>query len=208
MDQEVAALWAAGIGVAGAVVSAVVAIYAVRKSAAAQVESAAASGHAQVQAALAGARMQLAGQRDDALWQARKSAYASFLGAVEHVRMCVVHMCEVAGAYEEGRGASGDDLTEAKKNLDESFKALWFRESLLRLSVEEEEARSAEEIMLLARRVVEDVDDYGWASWSHQRDSEPAWLRLKASKGEFEGRVTAWAEAARRTLARDESASS
>ncbi|MDX3866534.1 hypothetical protein ACKI1J_17000 [Streptomyces scabiei] len=182
---------AAGVGVGGVVITSAIGWHASRKSAAAQVD-----------AALAGVRAQMEGQRQETLWQIRRDAYASFLGQIGAVRMAIAHMYATCCLAEEQLGGAGGataDLTGAKESLTESFKALWFRESALRLSVDREEAERAEELMKLARRAVDSVSDYAEAIWSHQ-DTGPSYRRTEAAMVELHTGVEEWASVARLNL--------
>ncbi|MEU3264434.1 hypothetical protein [Streptomyces bacillaris] len=191
MDEGVAAIWAAGIGVGGVVITAAMGFYQARKAAAAQVES-----------ALAGAREQIQGQHQAALWQVRRDAYAAFLGQIEAVRMGVAHMfglCAVAIDILGGAPGQEPDLASARNELTESFKTLWMRESALRLAVDAQEAEQAEHLMHLARRAVDHVGEVAEAIWSRQ-DIAGAQTRLENSMGELRAGVEEWASNARRKL--------
>ena len=158
MDEGVAAIWAAGIGVGGVVITAAMGFYQARKAAAAQVES-----------ALAGAREQIQGQHQAALWQVRRDAYAAFLGQIEAVRMGVAHMfglCSVAIDILGGAPGQEPDLATARSELTESFKTLWMRESALRLAADAQVAEPAEHLMRLAKRAVDHVGEVAEAIWS------------------------------------------
>ncbi|MER6325793.1 hypothetical protein [Streptomyces coelicoflavus] len=191
MDEGVAAIWAAGIGVGGVVITAAMGFYQARKTAAAQVES-----------ALAGAREQIQGQHQAALWQVRRDAYAAFLGQIEAVRMGVAHMfglCAVAIDILGGAPGQEPDLATARNELTESFQTLWMRESALRLAVDAQEAEHAEHLMRLARRAVDHVGEVAEAIWARQ-DIAGAQTRLENSVEELRAGVEEWASNARRKL--------
>ncbi|MGA4801236.1 hypothetical protein [Streptomyces lavendulocolor] len=146
MDQGVAAIWAAGIGVGGVVITAGMGWYAAHKAAAAQVE-----------AALAGARAQFAGQRLESMWQVRREAYTAFLGQVEAARVEVVelaNLCDEAIALMEGEAGASLDLETPRQQLAQTFRGLWLRDSALRLSVDVEQAEQVERLRLLVMEAV------------------------------------------------------
>ncbi|MFD9616677.1 hypothetical protein ACFWB2_05200 [Streptomyces virginiae] len=197
MDQGIAAVWAAGIGVFGVVATAGGALWAAHKTAAAQIagakETAAAQiagareqAAAQVDAALAGVRAQLSGQRREAMWQVRREAYTSFLGQVEAVRIAVVdfgHLCDEAFAASRQSGRTIPDLDTPRDQLDEAYRNLWLRDSALRLSVDVEEAEEAEQVRLLIVQAVQDVCEL--ADVVHIR------VRFRAAQGRFQTSVDA-----------------
>ncbi|MGW0750272.1 hypothetical protein [Streptomyces sp. NPDC002587] len=202
MDEGAAAIWAAGIGVGGVVITAGMGWYAARKAAAATLKGAQETAAAQVEAALAGVRAQLSGQHHAALWQVRREAYATFLGQIEAVRMAIAHMgglCAVAIDNLGGAGGPDPDLTGAKNALTDSFKTLWFRESALRLAVDPTEAEQAEALMKLARKAISHVDDLVDAIFTHG-DVTPPERRLEASMRELRAGIEEWATNARQNL--------
>ncbi|KUL21370.1 hypothetical protein ADL12_44880 [Streptomyces regalis] len=139
-------------------------------------------------------------QRQEAVWQARRDAYASFLGQIEVMKRAIAHMQATAGMYEEGLGRSGADLTAAKEAMARTFEVLWFRESALRLSVDTDEADRAEALMVLARRAMEHAEDFADAAWSAQRGPYEPGRRLDAAMRELHGGVLEWTRTARRNL--------
>ncbi|MFH9006593.1 hypothetical protein ACH4E5_25585 [Streptomyces afghaniensis] len=162
MDQGAAAIWAAGIGVGGVVVTAGMGWYAARKAAAAQMTAAQQTAAAQVEAALAGVRAQFSAQRQEAMWQVRREAYTAFLGQVEAVRVEVVELAHLCGEAIDtmGRASStAPDLDTPRDQLAETFKNLWLRDSALRLSVDVEQAEKTEQLRLLIMGAVEDVSE-------------------------------------------------
>ncbi|MDO0936360.1 hypothetical protein QQY66_33410 [Streptomyces sp. DG2A-72] len=161
MDQGAAAIWAAGIGVGGVVVTAGMGWYAARKAAAAQIEAAHRAAAAQVDAVLAGVQAQFSAQRQEAMWQVRREAYIAFLGQVEAVRVAVVdlaHFCSEAIDTMARAGSTGPDLDTPRDQLAQIYKDLWLRDASLRLSVSLEEAERAEQLRLLVSEAVEDVN--------------------------------------------------
>ncbi|MFF4011443.1 hypothetical protein [Streptomyces sp. NPDC001717] len=191
MDQGAAAVWAAGIGVGGVVITAWMGWLGARRAAAGQVE-----------AALAGVQAQFAGQRQEAIWQVRREAYASFLGQIEAVRMAIAHMYATCCAAEENSGGAGGpeaDLTGAKQAMTESFKTLWFRESALRLSVDTDEAEQAENLMKLALQAINDVSNFAEAIWAYQ-DTSPPQTRAQAAMAGLNTGLEEWTRRARLNL--------
>ncbi|WP_329545459.1 hypothetical protein OG548_13760 [Streptomyces sp. NBC_01356] len=161
MDQGAAAVWAAGIGVGGVVITAGMGWYAARKGAAAQIEAAHRSAAAQVDAVLAGVQAQFSAQRQEAMWQVRREAYTAFLGQVEAVRVAVVdlsHFCGEAIDTMSRAGSAAPDLDTPRDQLAQTYKDLWLRDSALRLSVNLEEAERAEQLRLSVMQAVEDVN--------------------------------------------------
>ncbi|MGW0838874.1 hypothetical protein ACWD26_01680 [Streptomyces sp. NPDC002787] len=72
MDQGNAAVWAAGIGVIGTTIGAIGGYLA---------------GRAQGKATVEGVKLQLSGQREDALWQAEVDAFAALVDGFNEGRM-------------------------------------------------------------------------------------------------------------------------
>ncbi|MFF0009126.1 hypothetical protein ACFYQT_37695 [Streptomyces tibetensis] len=162
MDQGAAAIWAAGIGVGGVVVTAGMGWYAARKAAAAQMTAAQETAAAQVEAALAGVRAQFLAQRQETMWQVRREAYIAFLGQVEAVRVEVVDLAHLCGEAIDTMGRSSStapDLDRPRDQLAETFKNLWLRDAALRLSVDVEQAEQTEQLRLLIMEAVEDVSE-------------------------------------------------
>lgn len=106
MDQGDAAVWAAGISVVGAAVGAVGGYLA---------------GRAQGKATVDGVQLQLAGQRQDALWQAEVDAYAALVTQFNLARM---QLGDAVALFE----ARGRDLRHleglGRGTREESFAAL------------------------------------------------------------------------------------
>ncbi|MGW2672374.1 hypothetical protein ACWC5F_30525 [Streptomyces sp. NPDC001272] len=213
MDQGVAAIWAAGLGVAGAVGAAGLGLRGVRKMAKAQIESAQETAAAQiaaardqaaaqVEAALAGVRAQLSGQRQESVWQIRREAYAAFLMQLETVRVGVANLYDLCGAGIAVRGGVRGripDMAEPQEELMESINTLWLRESALRLAVDGEEAAQAKRLRKLAQRtmvhlnaLIEAVYDDGNVV-PPQRRVEECMLELREGVGQ-------WADNARQSL--------
>ncbi|MFJ3927942.1 hypothetical protein [Streptomyces sp. NPDC090022] len=213
MDQGVAAIWAASIGVVGVVATAGGALWAAHKTATAQIagakETAAAQiagareqAAAQVDAALAGVRAQLSGQRQESVWQVRREAYAAFLGQVDAVHMQIMHLAALcAVAIDNLGGANGEqpDLDGARTELTESFKSLWFRESALRLAADPAEADAAEALMKLAWQAMADIGDVVNAIFT-DRNVGPPQDRAEASRSALTAGIKDWAANARRNL--------
>ncbi|MEU7727125.1 hypothetical protein AB0B78_18070 [Streptomyces sp. NPDC040724] len=205
MDQGTAAVWAAGIGVGGVVITAGMGWYAARKAAAAAIDAAQRSASAQVEAALAGVRAQLSGQHQAALWQVRRDAYATFLGEIEAVRMGIYHLSSLcAVAIDNLAGVSGTmpDLAGARLELLESFKTLWFRESVLRLAIDPAEAEQAEHLVKLAGRALEHAGVLIEAIFA-EHNVGPPHDRLASSREALTDGIKEWARTARSNLELD-----
>ncbi len=180
--------------------------YAARKAAAAAIEAAQRSATAQVEAALAGVRAQISGQRREAMWQVRREAYGAFLGQVETVHMQLMHTAaRCAGAIEDLSDSSGPDpdLAEARAELTESFKTLWFRESALRLAVDSEESDAAGALMVLAWEAVAAIGSLINAIYTDHNVGPPQEL-VESSRAELLAGIKQWARDARQKLAADE----
>jgi hypothetical protein len=159
-----------------------------------------AAGKASARGVVEGVKLQLSGERDLALWADRRDAYASFLAAVDEVRIALKHAVRAVGLYlEEGLG-SGQAATEAHEELKQRYKELLFRQAALRLSVDDPEVAKAWELVGVAGEALENLD--GWADALHShRDDSAVWGRLTASRERFEAGVTEWAANARARLA-------
>ncbi|MET7617397.1 hypothetical protein [Streptomyces sp. NPDC005408] len=170
---------------------ALVAVETGRRANKAALDAAREAGRAQVEAALAGVRLQLDGQREDTLWQARRDAYAQFLNGIENVRMALVHLA-VAGPryFEEGLGR-GNDVGEGLTQAREQYRHLLLRHSALRLAVDDPEAADAERLSRLAGRLIEDFDEYAGAFPAG--DPTPSWHRFESGMDELRDGVEEWA---------------
>jgi hypothetical protein len=204
MDQGLAAVCAAGIGVGGVVITAGMGWYAARKAAASQIEAAHRAASAQVEAALAGVREQFIAQRQEAMWQVRREAYTAFLGQVEAVRVEIVelaHLCgEAIDVMERSRGAA-PNLDTPRDQLAETFRNLWLRDSALRLSVDAEEAEQAEQLRLLVMAAVEDVSQLvDVIHTSGQFRARAAWRRSQTSIDALHEGIMEWTRNARSYL--------
>ncbi|MFD6026656.1 hypothetical protein [Streptomyces griseoluteus] len=213
MDQGAAAVWAAGIGVGGVVITAGMGWYAARKAAAAQIEAAhrAAAAQieaahraagAQVDAALAGVQAQFSAQRHEAMWQVRREAYTAFLGQVEAVRVAIVdlaHLCGWAIDTMDGAVNTPLDLIAPREQLEQAYRDLWLRDAALRLSVSGEEAEGVEQLRALVAAAVEDVSVLVDAICSgHQ--FRIARRRSQTSMGELNEAIVEWTRNAREHL--------
>lgn len=205
MDQGAAAVWAAGIGVGGVVVTAGMGWYAARKAAAAAIEAAQRSATAQVEAALAGVRAQISGQRREVMWQVRREAYGAFLAQIEALHMQLMHtasLCAVAVEDLSSTNGVQPELSEARAELTESFKALWFRESALRLTVDQEESDAAEALMKVAWKGVADIGDLINAIFTDHNVGPPQ-QRSEASRAELLAGIKQWTRNVREKLESD-----
>lgn len=217
MDQGVAAIWAAGIGVFGGVGGTVgaawIGLRGVRKTAEAQIKSAQETAAAQitaardqaaaqVEAALAGVREQLSGQRQEAVWQIRREASAAFLTQLGTVRMgfaSLYGLCRVGIDVLGGADGRMPDLAEPHEELMEAIKALWLRESALRLAVDSTEAAQAERLTRLAQQAMVHMNElinglYG------DGDVVTPQTQLQSCVSELRDGIGQWAENARQSL--------
>ncbi|MEU0336375.1 hypothetical protein [Streptomyces sp. NPDC006193] len=122
MDQGDAAVWAAGIGVIGTAIGAIGGYLA---------------GRAQGKATVDGVRLQLAGQREDAVWQAELDAFAAVIDQFNAARMQVATVVTQfeASRRDVRRLAPYGVITreEAYAALMECVRELVARENALRL---------------------------------------------------------------------------
>ncbi|MYS34916.1 hypothetical protein K388_01915 [Streptomyces sp. KhCrAH-43] len=129
MDEGDAAVWAAGIGAVSALAGAAIGYFA---------------GRLQAKATLDGVKIQLAGQRNEAIWQAKVDAYAAVVAEFNQVRMLAANFVALLDAdRREGRllrefGYGTPE--EAMGTLTEQVKACVFQENVLRLRVSASEA--------------------------------------------------------------------
>lgn len=202
MDQGAAAIWAAGIGVGGVVITAGMGWYAARKAAAAHMKAAQETAAAQVEAALAGVREQISGQHQAALWQVRREAYATYLGQIQAVYMGILHLtslCMVAIDQLGGVPGETPNLAEPRQQLLDRFTDLYFRESALHLAVDEAEAEQAEALRRLAGRAVEDVGELVEAIYTDHNVGPPQ-DASEISREELARGIKEWAANARSKL--------
>lgn len=141
----------------------------------------------QSNAALKAVVLQAKGQRSDALWQMRRDAYAAFVESVERTRVAMAHVDAVL----EMAGQLPDDLTPEDLNFDSpqaarraltpQLKEMWHQQSILRLSVSETEASSAESLVQLLNGVCRHLD-----AW--MQDQLAAGPDVEGLKGTFRQR--------------------
>ncbi|MFJ2752693.1 hypothetical protein [Streptomyces sp. NPDC087297] len=158
-------------------------------------------GKAQATAALDGVKLQLTGEREFALWSAKRDAYASFLAAAETFRVSLNHAIRLTSMYlEEGLG-TGKAATEADAELRQSHKALLLSQSSLRLSIDAAESATVDALTSLATETLEVYGDWVDALAERQGRDQRAWDALKEKKVGLTEAVSDWALAAQSTLA-------
>lgn len=149
MDAQEATLWAAGIGMAGVVLTAGMGWRSSRISTKTQVD-----------AALAGVRELADQEQKVAVSTARRAAHHEFLGQIEAACMALdraLHVSKEKYADVDYHRRThlpvppGPDWVAAKARLEDSVDALWFRPFALRLYADAETVDKAEHLMRLAR---------------------------------------------------------
>ncbi|MFE7361490.1 hypothetical protein [[Kitasatospora] papulosa] len=140
MDQGDAAVWAAaitgGIGALGAV-------------------CAYAAGKAQARGMVEGVKLQLRGERDSAVWLAKRDASAGFLTAVDLYLSSFIHGQLTVSAHCEQQGAAGDEAAGAVDAVKQRYKELMLARASLRLSVDGSDLDLAEDLVDDAQQVLE-----------------------------------------------------
>ncbi|MEU5561368.1 hypothetical protein AB0H47_35490 [Streptomyces globisporus] len=189
MDAQEATLWAAGIGMAGVVLTAGMGWRSSRISAKAQVD-----------AALAGVRELADQEQKVAVSTARRAAHHEFLGQIEAACMALdraLHVSrEASGAQDYHQTTHlppppGPEWVAAKARLEDSVDALWFRPSALRLYADAETVDKAESLMRLARSAadafyeVEDAINQDYPRDHHYELIEGKLNALKAGISEW-----------------------
>lgn len=128
------------------------------------------------------------------------NAYASFLAAAEEVRIALGPTIRLVGAYlEEGVG-TGQAATDARNELQQCYKEFVYRQSALRLSVDDPEVERAWALVSLVGTVLDHFDTWSDALNDHG-GSDAAWAQFNDSRGRFEADLAAWATSARAQLA-------
>lgn len=191
MDDHAVTFWVAALGVAGTVLTSAIGWHGSRKT-----------GRAQVAAALKGVEAQAGSQRQETIWQARRDAYSGFLGQVEVVRMALKHAHRAVGATLEISGGAqlpDPDLRGADAAVKESLRALWFRESTLRLTLGPEAATEAETLVTLAREAADALSELADTVWAPRPTTEPERAFDQAMARLTDG-IEAWATQARLEL--------
>ncbi|MFJ4916071.1 hypothetical protein [Streptomyces sp. NPDC088726] len=157
MDQGDAAVWAAGIGAVSALAGVAVGYLA---------------GRLQAKATVDGVKLQLAGQRNEAIWQAKVDAYAAVVAEFNQTRMLIAQFVALLDA---GRGAARHlrefgygTREEAAGALTEGVKACVFQENVLRLRVSASEADAVTDVRIALSKVV----DASWP-WAVARAGGP-----------------------------------
>ncbi|MFD5881048.1 hypothetical protein [Streptomyces yangpuensis] len=157
-------------------------------------------GKAQAAAQVEGVQLQLNGEREFALWSAKRDAYASVLAAAEAFRVSFNHATRVTSMYLEERLGSAKAANDAEAELRQNLQALRLSQSSLRLSLNATESARVDDLTALATKVFEGFGDWTDALQQHQGD-ERAWARLKENHEQFSTSIHDWAEAAQSALA-------
>ncbi|MFY3807678.1 hypothetical protein, partial [Escherichia coli] len=108
---------------------------------------------AQARAQLRSTVLQFRGQRLDAMFEARRLAYAEFLQAVERTRAAIA---PVTGVLQVP--GQEDLVQERREALDVAMKEMLHQQSILRLSVTGGEAASADSLTEVVLGVISDLD--------------------------------------------------
>lgn len=150
------------------------------------------AGKAQAKGVLEGIERQLAGDREFALWSARREAFAAFLSTIEHLRVTFNHAVGLVEAhYVEGRDNASEERA-TKEALLQQHNDLRLTLATLRLSVDSGDVDEAEVLTDLASQLITAYDDYV-DSFSGGRFDSSAFFR---SEVELKERIAAWATTA------------
>ncbi|RKN07413.1 hypothetical protein [Streptomyces radicis] len=184
MTPEVATLVGVGIATAGTVGAGVLGFLA---------------GRTQARSMLDGVRVQLAGQRQYAVWQARYDAYLAFLVAMDDVRRAIGDVRRIEELRFRGSG-SGQGLGEARRDLDGFIDALQLRRSTLGLTLDGAEVDRAERIQATAHHAVARLDAWLLAARVEELDYADALRALDERTAALGADLRAWTDGARRQL--------
>ncbi|MFF6825035.1 hypothetical protein [Streptomyces longwoodensis] len=176
MDQGDAAVWAAGIGVIGTTIGAIGGYLA---------------GRAQGKATVDGVRLQLSGQREDAVWQAELDAFAALIEQFSEARMRVA---TVVTQFETSRRVvrrlepyGVGTREEGYLALMECVRVLVARENALALRTAPAYAAAARAVRVQLMDVLEALQAYCVAR-EHDR-------RARDLREQFDEQMAAWQEA-------------
>ncbi|MFJ9995209.1 hypothetical protein [Streptomyces werraensis] len=136
---------------------------------------------------------QLAGERDFALWSARREAFAAYLSTIEHLRVTFNHAVGLAEAhYVEGRNTAARGQ-EAKEALDQQHKDLLLAQATLHLTVASSEVDEVEALTEMATGLISGYDDFvEHLGGGGHCDENALFARERALKEQ----VAAWAQRA------------
>ncbi|WP_228181976.1 hypothetical protein [Streptomyces anulatus] len=150
MNQGDAAVWAAGIGVSGVVVTALAGLYSSHRASRGLVE-----------ATLAGVRAETEMQLGVSVWQAKSDAYSAFLALIGAAHMTIDNALILGALAEEpSGGVTGSELEHANQAMKESVKTLWNQGSAWHLHLDETEVTEAFALMRQARFAADDASLY------------------------------------------------
>lgn len=173
MDQGDAAVWAAGIGVIGTTIGAIGGYLA---------------GRAQGKATVDGVRLQLSGQREDAVWQAELDAFAALIDQFNAARMqigMVVTHFEVSRREQRRLAPYGAGTREeAYVALTECVRELVARENALRLRTAPAYADAATALREQLVALMEPLRNYCVARARGRR--------VTSMRREFDEQMAAW----------------
>ncbi|MFG1665932.1 hypothetical protein [Streptomyces sp. Y7] len=136
---------------------------------------------------------QLVGERDFALWAARREAFAAYLSTIEHLRVTFNHAVGLAEAhYVEGRDTAAQGQA-AKEALHQQHKDLLLAQATLHLTVDISEVDAVETLTDMATRLISGYDDFVEHLGGGGHCDENALFR---SERELKEQVGAWAQRA------------
>lgn len=199
MDAQEATLWAAGIGMAGVVLTAGIGWIGSRNSAKAQVD-----------AALAGVREQADQEQKVAVRTAQRAAHHEFLGQIEAACMALDRALHVSKEASEGVDhhrrthlpvPPGPEWVAAKARLEDSVDALWFRPSAPRLYADAETVDKADRLMRLVRSAADTfyaVED----AVNEDLDPAPHYESIQGELNALKAGISEWSAVAATSLGR------
>ncbi|MCI4042451.1 hypothetical protein [Streptomyces sp. TRM75563] len=190
MNQGDAAVWAAGIGVSGVVVTALAGLYSSHRASRGLVE-----------AALAGVKAETEMQVGVSVWQAKSDAYSAFLALIGAAHMTIDNALIVGAMAEESTGSvAGAELQQANSAMKESVKAVWNQGSAWHLHLEESEVTAAFALMKQARFAADDAALYLDTVFVPAPGQSGYFTEARRRTSELEKGIQEWAKAARSNL--------
>ncbi|MBD3931943.1 hypothetical protein IF129_10285 [Streptomyces chumphonensis] len=150
-------------------------------------------------------KLQLSGQREDALWQSLREAHAAYYAQLNQVRMDLGHVIslfEMSARQARSLTSAGfGTREEALGSLQASVRHCWYQQCLLRLSVPRDQSARAEEVNEALSAVMHAVHPWCAERSAGQRDTQETWARVQENMALFRSAIDQYADEAQQWLA-------
>lgn len=149
---------------------------------------------------VAGVRLQLQGERDAAIWTAKRNACTGFVAAVDHFRSSVIHDVGEVSRHFEDNSVTADQAAAVVDETKQRYKRVLAAQAALRLSVDSDDVDTAESLVNLGDRYLYTFFSYSDSSAYLDWRGE-LFERLDRLEQELDTATRAWTQKARHNLA-------